>query len=213
MTRDAHPPGCKLLKSKDYRSMPWKNGRGVTLEVAREPATGEEFAWRLSLARIDADCDFSAYPGYRRALVLVTGESLQLRFKGHRSCSLGPARRGTRFQGDWPTHCAVPQGCCTDLSLIVRDGSAGRPACIVRAPMVLRIESSRRVVLAAGLHGALFALDGSATVSESTRARPRSLRTRDTLLLSPGAQRTLTVRNMGPSPAQLVLLRWRPGRD
>src|SRR5215469_18523053 len=94
MTRKAHEPGCKLLKYKGYRSMPWKNGRGVTLEIARQPATGEVFSWRLSLAQIDEDCDFSAYPGYRRALVLVTGNSLKLRFRGHGSCSLGPSRRG-----------------------------------------------------------------------------------------------------------------------
>lgn len=193
--------------------MPWKNGRGVTLEIAREPAIGEQFAWRLSLAQIDADCDFSPYPGYRRALVLVTGNSLRLQYRGHGSSSLGPARRGTRFQGDWQTHCSVPRGCCTDLSLIVRSGSAARPACIVRAPMLLRIGSSRRVLLAAGLNGALFALDGSVAVAETTGARPRSLRTRDTLLLSAGEQRILTVRNLGATPAQLVLLRWRPGRD
>ena len=193
--------------------MPWKNGRGVTREIAREPAIGGEFAWRLSLAQIDADCDFSAFPGYRRALVLVTGDNLQLRFKGHGGSSLGAARRGTRFEGDWQTRCAVPHGCCTDLSLIVRKGSIARPACIVRAPLLLRIGSTRSVALAGGLHGALFALDGSVAVTESTRARPRFLRTWDTLLLPPGAQRVLTVRNVGPDPARLVLLRWRPGRD
>ena len=213
MTGDARPSGCKLLKSKDYRSMPWKNGRGVTLEIARQPAAGQEFAWRLSLAQIAGDCDFSAYPGYRRALVLVTGQCLRLRFRGHGSCLLGPDRRGTRFQGDWQTHGAVPQGCCTDLSLIVRGGSGERPACIVRAPRVLRIGSSRRVTLAAGLHGALFGLDGSVAVTESAGARPRSLRTRDSLLLFPGAQRILSLRNLGPNPAQLVLLQWRPRRD
>src|SRR5215469_13989419 len=186
-----------LLKSKNYRSMPWKNGRGVTLEIAREPAAGEEFAWRLSLAQIDADCDFSPYPGYRRALVLVSGDSLQLRFRGHGSASLGPAKRGTRFEGDWRTHCAVPQGVCTDLSLIVRKGSAGRPACIVRAPMTLRVGSSRRVAVAGGVYRALFVLDGSVAVTEGIRARARSLRTRDTLLLSPGTQRILTIRNLG----------------
>lgn len=212
MTRDARQSGSKVLKSKDYRSMPWKNGLGVTREIAREPAMGEEFDWRLSLAEIDADCDFSAFAGYRRALVLVTGDNLQLRFKRHGRCSLGPSTRGTRFEGDWQTRCAVPHGRCTDLSLIVRKGSTARPACIVRVPMLLRIGSTRRVALAGGLHGALFSLDGSVAVTESTGARPPILRTWDTLLLPPGAQRTLTVRNLGPYPAQLVLLRWRPGR-
>lgn len=211
MTRNAHQSRSKVLKSKHYRSMPWKNGRGVTREIAREPATGEEFAWRLSLAQIDADCDFSPFPGYRRGLVLVTGAGLQLRFKGHGRCSLGPDMRAARFQGDWQTHCSVPEGCCTDLSLIVRNGSAGRPVCILRAPSLLRIGSTRRVALAGGLHGALFPLDGSVAVTESTGARPRLLRAWDTFLLSPGTQRILTVRNLGPHPAQLVLLRWRPG--
>ena len=190
--------------------MPWRNGRGSTLEIAREPAAGDDFAWRLSLADIDRDGKFSAYPGYRRALVLVAGKSLQLRFRGHGSRSLSPGRRGTRFEGDWKTRCDVPQGACTDLSLIVRDGSVARSACILRAPMLLRVGSSRRVAFAEGLHGALFVLDGSVAVSGSAGARPRSLRTGDTLLLSPRAPRTLTVRSLGQCPAQLVFLRWRP---
>jgi environmental stress-induced protein Ves len=200
----------KLLKYNSYRPMPWRNGRGLTREIAREPATGEEFAWRLSLAEIGQACDFSPYPGYRRAIVLVSGKRLQLRFRGHGSCSLGPGRRGSRFEGVWKTRCDVPLGACTDLSLIVRDGSIARSACILRAPLLLRVGSSRRVALADGLYGALFALDGSVSVSESTRARPRSLRAGDTLLLSPRAPRTLTFRSLGQSPAQLVLLRWRP---
>jgi environmental stress-induced protein Ves len=192
--------------------MPWRNGRGFTLEIAREPAAGEHFAWRLSLADIDRDGDFSAYPGYRRALVLIAGERLRLRFRGHGNCILDPARRGARFEGDWKTHCAIPRGPCTDLSLIVRKGSGDRPNSVVRAPRVLRIRSKRRTVLAANLQGAVFVIEGSVTVSESTRARPHTLRAQDTLLLSPGRQRTLRFDNLEPSTAQLVLLSWCPGR-
>ena len=210
MGRGARESEYRLLKYDSYRRMPWRNGRGLTREIAREPATGEEFAWRLSLAEIEEACDFSPYPGYRRAIVLVSGKSLQLRFRGHGSCSLGPGRRGARFEGVWKTRCDVPLGACTDLSLIVRDASIARSACILRVPLLLRVGSSRRVALARGLYGAFFALDGSVAVSESTGGRPRSLRTGDTLLLSPGALRTLTVRSLGEYPAQLVLLRWRP---
>ena len=192
--------------------MPWRNGRGFTLEIAREPATGENFAWRLSLADIDRDGDFSAYPGYRRAIVLIAGERLRLRFRGHGNCVLDPARRGARFEGDWETHCAIPQGRCTDLSLIVRRGSGTRPNSVVRAPKMLRVNSTGHVVVAASLHGALFVITGSVAVSESTRTQPRTLRARDTLLLSPGRRRTLRFRSLEPSAAQLVLLSWRPGR-
>ena len=205
-------PGGQVRKYKTYRKMPWRNGRGFTLEIAREPTFGEDFAWRLSLADIDRGGEFSSYPGYRRALVLVCGNSLQLRFRGHGNRFLDPSRRGARFEGDWQTHCAVPQGRCTDLSLIVRRGRATSPASVVRAPKILRVKSSARVVIGRNLYGALFVLDGSVAVTESARTRPRVVYARDTLLITAGAQRTSRLRNLGQSAALLVFLCWRPGR-
>jgi hypothetical protein len=205
-------PGYEVREYETYRRMPWRNGRGFTLEIAREPATGEDFAWRLSLADIEVDGEFSAYPGYRRALVLVAGSSLHLRFREHGERLLDPSRRGARFEGDWQTHCAVPKGCCTDLSLIVRRGSITAPVSVVRAPKILRVKPSGRVVLAANLYGALFVLEGSVAITRSLGARSRIVRARDTLLLSAGAQRTLRVRSVEREAARLVFLSWRPGR-
>ena len=214
MTRKAKKkPECQVRKYEGYGAMPWRNGRGFTLEIAREPKTGENFAWRLSLADIARDGEFSAYPGYRRALVLVAGHRLHLRFRGHGSRVLVPARRGTRFEGDWKTRCAVPEGPCTDLSLIVSRGTAARPRSVVRAPRMLRLKSAARLVLRRNVYGALFVLEGTVAVAESIRARARTVRARDTLLLTPGPQRTLWLRSIGHSAAQLVLLRWRPGRS
>lgn len=206
------PTSTRVRRYQAYRAMPWRNGRGTTLEIAREPALGESFAWRLSLADIDRDSEFSAYPGYRRALVLVAGSSLRLTFEGNGDRFLDPKRRGARFEGDWNTHCAVPQGRCTDLSLIVWKGSAARPAAIVRAPRMLRVKSTVRAVLPGYLYGALFVLEGSAAVTTAIRARPHTIRARDTLLLAPRPKRTLKLRNVGQGAARLVLLCWRPGR-
>ena len=210
MRRSGGKPGCRIRKREDYRSMPWRNGRGSTLEIAREPATGADFAWRLSLADIERDGGFSAYPGYRRAIVLVAGNRLELRFRGHGNCLLEAARRGARFEGDWETHCAVPDGPCTDLSLIVRRGPAVRPRSMVRVPRILHLKSMATTVLARDLYGALFVLKGSVAVAESRRARPRIVRAHDTLLLYPGPERTLRLRHLGES-ATLIFLRWRPG--
>lgn len=213
MTRNVKKkPPSRIRRYKTYRRMPWRNGRGFTLEIAREPALDEDFAWRLSLADIDRDGEFSPYPGYRRALVLVAGDRLHLKFRGHGNRLLGPARRGARFEGDWETRCAIPEGGCTDLSLIVRRGPAASTTSVVGMPRTLRFETTGRVVVARGLYGALFVIEGSAEVAESVRARPRALRARDTLLLSPGRQRTLRLRSLERSAVQLVLLRWRPGR-
>jgi uncharacterized protein len=213
MTRKVkHEPAVRVIKFETYRHMPWRNGKGFTLEIAREPAAAADFAWRLSLADIDRDGEFSAYRGYRRALVLIAGNALQLTFQGHGSCFLHGGRRAARFEGEWKTRCAVPQGPCTDLSLIVRRGSGLRPRSLVRAPRMLHAEPHARLALTAQLHAALFVLEGSVAVMESSRARPRALRTRDTLFLRAGSERRLRLRSRTRSGAKLILLRWRPGR-
>lgn len=208
-----HEPAVRVVRFETYRNMPWRNGKGFTLEIAREPATGADFAWRLSLADIDRDGDFSAYPGYRRALVLIAGHALKLTFEGHGSCFLHGARRAARFEGEWQTRCAVPQGPCTDLSLIVRRGSGLPPRSLVRAPRMLQAAPAAHLALTAQLNAALFVLEGSVAVMESSRARARTLRARDTLFFPAGSQRLLRLRSRTPSGAKLILLRWRPGRS
>ena len=203
----------RLLNYESYRAMPWRNGLGSTLEIAREPAAGEQFAWRLSLADIERDTDFSLYPGYSRALVLIAGDSLSLRFGGHGRSLLDSRKRGARFEGDWQTRCSLPQGRCTDLSLIVRKAAGARAGSVVRAPRVVRLGSTRRLALAKALYGALFVLEGSVAVAESVRTRARTVRAQETLLLRPGPARTLTLRSLGQSPCELVILRWRPPRS
>ncbi len=214
MTRKAkHEPAARIVKFETYRHMPWRNGKGFTLEIAREPAAGADFAWRLSLADIHRDGEFSAYPGYRRALVLIAGNALELTFHGHGGCFLHSGKRAVRFEGEWKTRCAVPQGRCTDLSLIVRRGSGPRPRALVRAPRMLHAAPAAHLALTAQLHAALFVLEGPVAVTESGRARPRTLRARDTLYLPAGSERRLRLRSRTQSEAKLILLRWRPGRE
>ena len=213
MTRTPKPePASQLRRWRTYRAMPWRNGLGTTLEVAREPPTGESFRWRLSLAGIDRDSEFSAYPGYSRALVLIEGSRLELRFQRHGRCLLDPAHRAVRFEGDWTTRCRIPDGRCADLSLIVHRGADRRPTAVVRTPRILRISAPTEVPLARGLRGALFVLTGKLAVLDSADARPHLLRRRDTLLLAPGPRRVLTLRRAAASPAEVIFLRWHPGR-
>ena len=46
------------IRAADYRAMAWKNGQGMTREIAREPGDGD-FLWRLSIAEVAASGDFS----------------------------------------------------------------------------------------------------------------------------------------------------------
>lgn len=59
---------------------PWKNGGGVTREIACWPpgAGMDDFQWRLSIATIDASGPFSAFAGVDRVITLLDGPGVQL---------------------------------------------------------------------------------------------------------------------------------------
>ncbi len=66
------------LTPADYRRMPWANGRGVTVEMAR--ADGPDgLLWRLSMARVDENGPFSIFPGVERNLTVISGPGFDLR--------------------------------------------------------------------------------------------------------------------------------------
>lgn len=76
--------GVCLLTPSDYRRMRWKNGSGWTTEIAVDPQdTGlnsKHFDWRISMARVESDCEFSAFPGYDRTILLAEGAGMELSF-------------------------------------------------------------------------------------------------------------------------------------
>ncbi|WP_171524369.1 HutD family protein, partial [Acinetobacter baumannii] len=43
-----------VIRSRDYRRMPWKNGGGETTEIIVQPtgASLDDFDWRFSMARV-----------------------------------------------------------------------------------------------------------------------------------------------------------------
>lgn len=65
----------RLIAPSDYRRMPWKNGGGTTLEVARHPpdAGWDSFVWRVSIAEIAGSGPFSTLAGVDRKLVVLAG--------------------------------------------------------------------------------------------------------------------------------------------
>lgn len=99
--------------------MPWKNGAGWTSEIARWPA-GEAWDWRLSVADIDADAPFSAFPGVERALVLLSGNGIRLRFGGGRSHELLPPHGCLRFAGEADVAGELIEGPTRDFNLMWR---------------------------------------------------------------------------------------------
>jgi len=176
----------------------------MTFEIAREPAVGEDFGWRLSLATIARDGAFSTYSGYRRAIALVDGAGFHLKIGAAAPVRLGHAGASTRFSGDSLTECELTDGPSTDISLIVREpGEIDAVDCLTVSQTVPLISDAKRL--------AVFCLRGSlaCTVRDSL---PDRLGRLDTLLFTKSPDR-LELTRQSSDPAQVLMLRWRAAGD
>ncbi len=93
-------------------STPWKNGRGTTRELLREPpgASLDDFRIRLSVAQVDADAQpmpFSLFPRVQRHLVLLDGGSIELHRADGRVENLRERDRVFEFDGAEPISARV----------------------------------------------------------------------------------------------------------
>lgn len=69
------------LTVADYTLQPWKNGRGVTVEMWRLEQDGKLLV-RLSRASVVEDGAFSVFPGIERNLTVISGQGFRLRGEG-----------------------------------------------------------------------------------------------------------------------------------
>ncbi|PPT45139.1 HutD-family protein [Xanthomonas arboricola] len=69
----------RVIPATEYRRERWRNQLGWTREILR---LGDADAWslRLSIAEIEQDAAFSAFPGIDRELVLLHGNGMRLQF-------------------------------------------------------------------------------------------------------------------------------------
>jgi environmental stress-induced protein Ves len=74
----------KLIPYDSLIPTPWKNGGGITRELACYPvgASMNDFIWRVSIADVSASGPFSSFPGVDRVITLLDGDGMQLHF-GH----------------------------------------------------------------------------------------------------------------------------------
>lgn len=112
----------RLLHAHDYRRMAWKNGGGITTEIARGPAEGEAFDWRISIAEIAQDGDFSIFPGIDRELMLLDGGGVELLIGTEAAVSLERRYQKHAFPGEAPVSCHLLDGPTRDFNVMVRRG-------------------------------------------------------------------------------------------
>lgn len=108
---------------------PWRNGRGMTRELLLRPEPAEtlaaepddDWALRISLADVESDGPFSAFPGVQRWFAVVQGAGVQL------SLPEGEITQTLRspplhFDGAAAPMCRLLGGPTRDLNLMVRRG-------------------------------------------------------------------------------------------
>ncbi|MEQ1699875.1 MAG: HutD family protein [Ilumatobacteraceae bacterium] len=111
----------RVVRAAETTRTRWANDGGWTREIAREPADGSPYQWRVSVADVETDGPFSVFAGYDRALVLLSGAGMDLRFTDTGAVtSLRPDEPRARFSGDVPVTATLLDGPTTDFNLIWR---------------------------------------------------------------------------------------------
>lgn len=115
----------EIIRFAELRPQPWRNGGGVTREVASHPRAASSqdgtWDWRVSIAEVSKEGEFSAFPGMERVLTVVEGELFLLTVDGVEH----PLEkyRPFRFSGDSPAYGSLPTGNVHDLNVITRTGA------------------------------------------------------------------------------------------
>jgi environmental stress-induced protein Ves len=107
-----------LLRLADQRVVPWRNGSGVTREVAIDPdGATDAFRWRVSMAEVRSDGPFSRFPGVDRSLWLLAGKGMLLD-AGGREVRLDQPLQRFDFAGETPVHARLLDGPVRDLNVM-----------------------------------------------------------------------------------------------
>lgn len=167
----------RVLRAAGRVAVPWKNGGGVTREIAAGPegATADTFDWRVSLAEVAADGPFSLFPGVDRTLTVVEGAGMDLMVGGEHHIVDEP-HWPHEFPGDLETDGRLLDGPVVNLNVMYRRGRTQAVTAVVRgsvrlippdggAVMAVALEEGARLSGDPGIHLGLY--DAVLAVGES----------------------------------------------
>lgn len=107
-----------LIRFADLEPQLWKNGGGVTREIAalRRGQSDEQIVWRLSIADVVCDGPFSNFAGLTRILTVIKGKGIRLISAG----GVNPALFGVpvEFDGGVAVDSELIDGAIRDLNVM-----------------------------------------------------------------------------------------------
>lgn len=174
----------RILRSSDHKRMPWKNGGGVTTEIAVFPAGAglDDFHWRVSTALVETDGPFSTFPSVDRSLSLLDGAGITLKIEGRVPFGMTRRAEPVVFPADVPTEATLISGPITDLNVMTRRGLHESDVRRVQVSGTLPVAGENRVAILIADGEGLSIADGGETAE---------LEQGDAVLIEPGAAATL----------------------
>lgn len=198
----------KLLQPADYRAVPWKNGQGITREIAArrsdEDVRSGRFTWRLSIAEVATSSPFSAFPGVDRIILLLEGDGMMLDSGAAGRHKLNHRLQPYAFSGNWSTDCRLLGGPCRDFNVMVDRERARASVTVVTAA------ADPCAVPVTGHTAAVYCVEGSILVAgEALPPTGHEVPAGHTLLIetagSPASSYQLTLRSQLSAAAALVV--------
>ncbi|MHC6591944.1 HutD/Ves family protein [Arthrobacter sp. C152] len=147
----------QIIRFAELQAEPWRNGGGVTREIAQQASADGGWDWRVSIADVTKAGDFSAFPGMERVVTVVEGDLLLLSVDG--ADQPVERYRPYRFDGGAATSAKLPTGDIRNLNVITRTGAFKGFASIIE------LSKKRAHPVFEGQLGVL--LQGQATVSDA----------------------------------------------
>jgi environmental stress-induced protein Ves len=165
----------KLIPFNSLTATPWKNGGGITRELACYPvgASMNDFIWRVSIADVSASGPFSSFPGIDRVITLLDGDGMQLQFENGAQHFLIDRLVPYAFRGEDKVDAQLAGSPSRDFNLMLRRDAAHGSVVVLRNAGV--IDKHQSTLL-------LFCATGEWKASVASNSE-QVLRQGDTLLL------------------------------
>jgi environmental stress-induced protein Ves len=111
-----------IQRFAEHLKAPWPNGRGTSYEIASQTPGVSGWTWRVAIAPVVEDCDFSHFENVHRQLLIISGGEMILDVGGEIViCNPGEV---AVFAGDIATTAKLVDGPIVDLNLMTVRGKA-----------------------------------------------------------------------------------------
>ena len=141
-----------IQRFDEHLKAPWPNGRGTSYEIASQTPGVSGWAWRVAIAPVVEDCDFSHFENVHRQLLIISGGEMILNVGGETViCKPGEV---AEFAGDVATTAKLVDGPIVDLNLMtVRGKTSGvmthctRHGLLPKAEMLVAVSETAEITV------------------------------------------------------------------